>query len=33
MIIGYRDGLTPTKKPVRNIRVKDSTGICNLQVF
>lgn len=32
-IISYKDGLSPTKKPIRIIKLKDSTGICTVQLF
>ncbi len=33
VILSYREGLSPTKKPIRILKFKDSTGICSLQVF
>lgn len=33
MIVSCRDGLSPTKKPIKIIRFKDATGCCSLQVF
>ncbi len=32
-IVSYKDGFSPTKKPLRIIKFKDSTGISTLQVF
>lgn len=33
IIVSYRDGLSPLKKPIRIIKLKDSTGVCQLQMF
>lgn len=32
-ILSYKDGVSPTKKPIRTIKFKDSTGICTIQIF
>lgn len=33
IIVSFREGLSPTKKPIRIIKLKDSTGVCVLQLF
>jgi hypothetical protein len=33
IIVSYKEGLSVTKKPIRIIKLKDSTGICCLQLF
>lgn len=33
IVISFKEGLSPTKKPIRIVKLKDSTGICTLQLF
>ena len=33
VIVSFREGLSPTKKPNRILKFKDSTGICTIQLF
>lgn len=33
VIVSFREGLSPTKKPIRILKFKDSTGICTIQLF